>query len=555
MIGDTTEEFDDALGDALPTIAEVVAMPATQLGRPKVLAGEVSLGRRVRWLHVSELKDIASMLHGGELILTTGIALPNADDELAAYASQLVSVGASGVILELGQRYASAPAALVRACAKSGLPLIVLGNQVEFVRLTEAVHARILESQMAALRASERVNKVFTSLSVAEASVAEIVDAAGRLAGAPAVFEDLMRHVLAFNAGAVPVEILLNRWEIRSREAQTSDRTAICGQEEWAVTSVEVHGEVLGRLILLPPQRPTVEQLTIIERAATALTLNWLLESDHGSMELQAQRSVLADIIEGRFSQDVDVYARTDSLGIPLRRRVFIGMLIQQARPGAASARQIKALAPIVTSAARAVGVSVLLTSWADGALGALVVVNATSDRTDALTLLAREVRSRCDQPWLSIGVGSTVTRLSEVRRSFSEASQVARAAAAHGDQSRCYHELPDVGIRGLMLTLVGDPRLQTFVARTLDPLLDYDARHGTSLLTALGTFLDCRGNKSEAARKACMSRAAFYERLDTIARILDVDMTSGEVCTTLHAAVMAVEAEYPTALPVTTTR
>ena len=34
MIGDTTEGFDDALGDALPTIAEVVAMPATQLGRP-----------------------------------------------------------------------------------------------------------------------------------------------------------------------------------------------------------------------------------------------------------------------------------------------------------------------------------------------------------------------------------------------------------------------------------------------------------------------------------------------------------------------------------------
>ena len=41
-------------------------MPATQLGRPRVLAGEVSLGRRVRWLHVSELKDIAEV-HGGAL--------------------------------------------------------------------------------------------------------------------------------------------------------------------------------------------------------------------------------------------------------------------------------------------------------------------------------------------------------------------------------------------------------------------------------------------------------------------------------------------------------
>jgi len=137
------------------------------------------------------------------------------------------------------------------------------------------------------------------------------------------------------------------------------------------------------------------------------------------------------------------------------------------------------------------------------------------------------------------------------VRRSFSEASQVARAAAAHGDHSHCYYELPDVGVRGLMFTLVGDPRLQTFVARTLDPLLDHDARHGTNLLTVLGTYLDCRGNKSEAARKACMSRAAFYERLDTITRILGVDLTSGEVCTTLHAAVMAVEAEFPAARPV----
>ena len=80
------------------------------------------------------------------------------------------------------------------------------------------------------------------------------------------------------------------------------------------MTSVEVHGEVLGRLILLPPQRPTVEQLTILERAATASTLNWLLESIHGSMELQAQRSVLANIIEELFSQDVYVYARTDWL-------------------------------------------------------------------------------------------------------------------------------------------------------------------------------------------------------------------------------------------------
>jgi hypothetical protein len=32
----------------------------------------------VRWVHVSELADIATLLRGGELVLTTGIALPSA---------------------------------------------------------------------------------------------------------------------------------------------------------------------------------------------------------------------------------------------------------------------------------------------------------------------------------------------------------------------------------------------------------------------------------------------------------------------------------------------
>jgi PucR family transcriptional regulator, purine catabolism regulatory protein len=534
-----------AMDGSLPTVADVVAMPPTQLGRPEVVAGKAFLSRRVRWLHVSELEDIAAMLRGGELILTTGIALPKTDDALTGYVSQLTSAGASGVILELGRRFESAPTALVKACAKHRLPLIVLHRQVEFVGLTEAVHERILEQQMASLRASERAHEVFTTLSVTGASVAEIVQTTSRMTGAPVVFEDLMRHALAYDAGDMPVDTLLHRWEARSREALTTERTAICGPEEWAVTSVEVHGQVFGRLILLPPERATVEQLMILERAATALTLNRLLERDRETVELQAQRSILADIIEERFNQDSEVFARTESIGVTLRRRAMIGVLIQHASSDSVGTRSGKDLTLIVAGASRAAGVSVLLTAWADGAVGALVVLGAAGDRPAALAALAREIRKGCRSgPAPLISAGSTVTGLSEVRRSFSEASQVARAAPGC-DDSKPYHELPDIGIRGLMFTLAGDSRLQAFVARTLDPLLDYDAHHGTSLLAVLAAYLECHGNKSEAARKACMSRQSFYERLDTIARLLDVDLMSGEACTSLHTAVMALDAEH----------
>src|SRR5262245_39062556 len=63
-------------GGVLPTLAEILEMPTVARGRPEVVAARKALDNQVRWVHVSELEDIAELLHGGELILTTGIALP-----------------------------------------------------------------------------------------------------------------------------------------------------------------------------------------------------------------------------------------------------------------------------------------------------------------------------------------------------------------------------------------------------------------------------------------------------------------------------------------------
>jgi PucR family transcriptional regulator, purine catabolism regulatory protein len=90
---------------------------------------------------------------------------------------------------------------------------------------------------------------------------------------------------------------------------------------------------------------------------------------------------------------------------------------------------------------------------------------------------------------------------------------------------------------------MADDPRLQAFVERTLAKLLDHEARYGTTLIPVLTAYLEHRGNKSEAARAAQLSRQAFYERLDLIRRILDVDLDSGEVVTSLHAALMGLDA------------
>src|SRR5580700_261275 len=170
----------------LPTLGEVLAMDVCRRGRPHVVACADRLDQPVRWVHAVELTDVARLLRGGELVLSTGIALPDDDKLLADYVTELAGVGVTGLAVELGRRYAgSLPGALVAAASQAGLPLIAFEREVPFIEITEAVHARIIDAQLEELRVSERLHEMFTELSVAGASAEEIVRRAAGDPGRP----------------------------------------------------------------------------------------------------------------------------------------------------------------------------------------------------------------------------------------------------------------------------------------------------------------------------------------------------------------------------------
>ncbi|MUN38485.1 PucR family transcriptional regulator [Actinomadura litoris] len=536
---------------ALPTVAEALELPALRVGRPEVLAGGEHLDRRVRWVHVGEIPDIAGLLLGGELILSTGIGLPDGDDELRRYAAGLVEAGAAGLVVELGRRFRRLPPPLVQAMERGNLPLVALHREVRFVRITEAIHTWIVEQQFEVLRASERAHERFTALCVRGASPAEIVAEVADLAGCPVIFEDLMHRVVAHAAADMPVDDLLRNWEARSRMARADGRTAVCGDERWAVTDVEARGEAWGRLVLLPSGEPSQIQLLVLERGATALTLNRLLERNRESLERQAHRSTLSDIIDGRYASPQDIAARTAALGVPIDQSALVAVIVEPEHgpdePVGPLAAGPLAAEP-VAAAARAAGARALVGALDGRRVGALLALPGPAGRPGVLDRFARGVHERLGRP-ATVAAGTTARDLAEVRRSFAEAHQVADAAPPPGTgHHRPYYELPDIQLRGLLYILGDDPRLQAFVERTLGPLLDHDNRHGTNLLETLRAYVAHGGNKSEAAAAAHLSRQSLYQRLAAIERVLGVSLESADVRTSLHAAVMSLDSTGPSA-------
>lgn len=124
------------------TVADVLALPV--LAGASLVAGRQGVGTAVRWTHVSEVLDIARLLEGGELLLTTGIALDVPPGRQRTYLLELKERKVAGVMLELGRRFDQVPHALVEAADEVGLPLIALPYDTRFVKVTEAIHRELL---------------------------------------------------------------------------------------------------------------------------------------------------------------------------------------------------------------------------------------------------------------------------------------------------------------------------------------------------------------------------------------------------------------------------
>jgi PucR family transcriptional regulator, purine catabolism regulatory protein len=555
----------------LPTVGDLLGLDVIRRGSPQVVAGSSGLGARVRWVHVLELADAAHLLQGGEFVLTTGIALPSDPALLARYAADLAGAGVSALAVELGRRFVGAlPLALVRAATERGLTLIAFEREVPFVEITEAVHALIIDAQLEELRASERLHEVFTELSVAGASPDEIVRQAAILAGRPVILADLSHRVLACEPGSADPARLLAGFARRSRAFSPlgsragsgpggrAGRTAYDEAAGWLVTPVGARGEDWGRVILVCDGPPTGTDTVLIERAATTLALGRLLTRHSESLERQAHRTLISGIISQAHADPAEAAVRARALGVPVDGRQLVAMVLRlRDSPGAlgvsAHARVLD-LADAAAAACRAERIPSLVGTLDDARAGAMLSLGPGAEPDALLIRLAGRISERLgaspDGP--VIGVGEAVTSIRDVRRSFLEASQVADVAAERpssrdaggpeaGRAEPLFYRLPDLRLRGLLHLLRDDPRLQTFVERELGALLAFDPDSG--LLDVLSAYLAAGGNKAEAAKASHLARPTFYERLRRIERILGTDLSSAESRTSLHVAVLALDA------------
>jgi len=521
------------------SIAEVLRMPAVRSAEPEVLAGAAQLDRPVHWVHTTELADIGPLLRGGDLVLTTGIALPDHDATLAEFARSLSDSGAAGLFVELGRRWTAVPGALTARCEELGLPLVALRREVRFAAVAQAVGERLVDDQVAELRAAQRVHETFTELSITEAGPDEILAAAQRLSGAAVVLESEQHQILDFRAGPEDATVFLDDWARRSRNVGSGERTVWDPSNGWLVTRVGRAERGWGRLVIGAASAPSQRLIAVAERAAAALAMHRLHDRSRDSQV----RRVHHELLLGLLTQpgDGDLHRRVEVAGLPREGRQYVGLALRPAGgpgssgpgssgPGSSGpVGHVDDLVATCLSAAARLRMPVLVSAFGTE-VRVLAALPVRADPGRPIERWAEVVGRRAPTV---VAAGSPVSELQASARTLLEASHVLGALPV-ATTGASVHRLEDVHVRGLLALLADDERVRAFVDRELEPL-----RHQPELARTALVVIEHWGNKVAAAEALNLSRPVLYDRIAKLERLLGRSLADAEVRTSLHLALL----------------
>ncbi|WSQ08086.1 PucR family transcriptional regulator [Streptomyces sp. NBC_01231] len=525
------------------TVQRALELPGLRSGLPEVLAGADRLHRTVRWVHAGEVPHIASLLKGGELLLTTGYGLGTRPVDQRVFVRTLVERGIAALVVELGPRFARLPSALVDTARAAGLPLVQLHREVPFVTVTEEIHTEIVNGHYALLQRAEEVHRRCTEALLGGGGIPQVLGILADFGGNP-VFLETTDGRLLFAAGAGPEGAdPLQVWEgLRGQYKDTPPAGSVL---------VDVPGggpgtaAVRARLVLLPVRAPLAPVHGMAaERAAGILAVVLMQARQEEELAARGRGDFLTDLAEGRVAaQDAPAQARVlgfkpgDSPLLPVVMRLGDAL-----PPGGGWAVLARAVAEELAS----LGVPVLLgVRPVEGRVPLLLGLRSESERSVVADRVAAALRAGVERagtqrpgaqpPVVVVGVAGGWAAASAGLRHAAET-----ATAAQGLSDRPWYDARRLDIDLLLWRLRDHPDLAAFVDRAIGPVRDHDRRSKPPLLPTLETYLAHAGRKAETARELHLNRQTLYNRLARIGELLGTDLDDPQTVLALSLALRA---------------
>ena len=489
-------------GSADATVASVAADRSLGL---RVLVGGEGLARNVLAAHTSELRDPGPWLHGGELLMTTGLAIDTDPEALSGYGERLAAAGIACLAVGTGSTlsHAEVPAPLVQAATKYGLPLLEVPERTPFLAVTEAVFARLAAARYAEQVRALDAQRALTAAAVHPGGVQAVTAALAELTGLAVLVTDAAGAAVGSAGGDLDGLTRDLTAELGRLSAHGMQATASVLSPDRDVRILPLGSQRLRGFVacgLATPPGPFERQLV----AAAVVLLTLELERLRGAGDADRRRR--SDVAMALLAAELPADAATDLLASVGLRATSVRAAVLRPPAGADRERLLDTLSAALPG--------LLICERADEVV--LLVADAPPD-------LVTLVRSGADGT--PVGLGAPV-RPGAAARSARQASKASKSAADTG--SAVVDVLALASLQLLLALDVGAPgAVAAYAGAVLGPLDDAGTR-GEALAASLRAFLEHNGSWEEAAAQLGVHRHTLRQRLRRVEDLTGRRLDSG---------------------------
>ena len=481
----------------MPTLGQVLRSPVLELQVVVTGTGDPP----VRWVATSELVDPTPFLEGGEIVLTTGLAMGEWTEEWRSYVDRLAAARVTALGLGLGLTHARVPASLRDAARTVDLPLFTVPHAVPFVAVSRRVARLVQREEQQALRAALSVQQQLTRDAAGIDGVAAVLRRLARIISGEAVVCDPDGTVLLREAPAkdergpdrVPEAIRALIARLRPDGLRTS-HTDTGPRGSTLVQPLGLAGSPHSYLVLSTPAPWGTTDHSAVATAAALLSLAGERRTDALAAAREIRGAALGLLLEGQPDAARTLLAVPASGTAPLRaERPFHVLRTGDSADALAGLERWAADDPTDRFAAVPPG-----QDGQDGQGQPVVLLAAGTDPTGAVAAL---------------GAGGRAG-LSEARllADLSGADDTARAALARTTAERPVARWDDVVDEGLP-ALWNAPAAAAFANAVLGPLGTPSAENA-QLLATLDAFHEHHGQLTVVAVALGVHRNTVRRRL-----------------------------------------
>lgn len=302
---------------SLPTVASLCSTLGNHL---TPVEGFRAQDVEITAVHMSELLDPNAYLSGGELLMTTGLSLPQSEIGCRRYVARLSEAGVSALALGLGPVHSQPPEPLVKACHDAGLALLTVPAPTPFLVVSRAYWAARARSTEQQLNDAVAAHRALVDAAVAPDPAAAILRRLARslegwtaLLGATGEVDQVFPLSMADEVDALRAEVA--RLEVAGVHSSAS---FTIGEHTVVVLPLAVQNRIVGYLAAGSPRQLQPHQRRVVLTAAALLSLDVLRDRRSESAREATRRCVAILVDAGMVDAARRLAAET---GTPTPRR------------------------------------------------------------------------------------------------------------------------------------------------------------------------------------------------------------------------------------------